>query len=166
MVELSKSKNISGTPSVATNTLSQIVTKLLEAMSTGKLEEMIPRASWYRFKAVKDKIWMEVDESSVPKRDPVFRKLAQKQHNTLPWDKTDIRSDTMGKPLPMLRDVMKLWNLDSSNFHLQLEDELREHINSHNNPTMKQFYQATVKLVATSPTLLPDSVLATLDNQL
>ena len=166
MATLSKSKNTSGTPAVATNTLSQIVPKLLEAMPAGKLGEMIPRASWYRFKAVKDKMWMEVDESSVPKRDPMCRKLAQKHQNPLPWDKTDIRSDTTGKPLPMLQDVMKLWNLDSSNFHLQLEDELREHINSHNNRTLKLIYKATLKLVATSPTMLPDSVLDTLDNQM
>ena len=125
MAELSKSKNISGTPSVATNTLSHILTKLMEAMPAGKLGEMIPRASWYRFKAVKDKMLMEVDEQSVPKRNPVLRKFAQKQQNPLPWDKTDIRLDTTGKPLTMLRDVMKLWNLDSSNIHLQLEDGLR-----------------------------------------
>ena len=166
MATLSKSKNTSGTPAVATNTLSQIVPKLLEAMPAGKLGEMIPRASWYRFKAVKDKMWMEVDESSVPKRDPMCRKLAQKHQNPLPWDKTDIRSDTTGKPLPMLQDVMKLWNLDSSNFHLQLEDGLREHINSHSNRTLKHIYNATVKLAATPPTMLPDSVLETLDNQL
>ena len=145
MAALSKSKIISGTPVVVTNTLSQIVTKLLEAMPAGKLGEMIPRASWYRFNAVKDKMWMEVDESSVPKRNPVFRKLAQKQQNPLPWDKTDMRSDTTGKPLHILRDVMKLWNLDSSNFHLQLEDGLREHINSHSNRTLKHIYNATVK---------------------
>ena len=59
-----------------------------------------------------------------------------------------------------------MWDLDSSNFHLQLEDGLREHINSHNNRTMKEIYQATVKLAAISPTLLTDSVLAALDNQL
>ena len=166
MVELSKSKNISGTPSVATNSLSQILTKLIEVMPAGKLGEMIPRASLYRFKAVKDKMWMEVDEKSVPKGDPVLHKFAQKQQNPLPWDKTDIRSDTTGKSLTMLRDVMKLWNLDSSNIHLQLEDGLREHINSHNNRNLKQIYKATVKLAATSPTMLPDSVLETLTNQL
>ena len=133
-------------------------------MPAGKLGDMIPRASWYRFKAVNDKIWLEVDEQSVPKRDPVFRKLTRKQHNPFPWDMTDIKSDMMGKPLHILQDVMEMWNLDISNFHLQLEDGLREHINSHNNRTMKQIYQATVKLAATSPTMLPDSVLATLDN--
>ena len=166
MAALSKCKNIIGTPSVATKNLSPIVTQLLEAMPAGKLGEMIPRASWYRFKAVKDKMWMEVDESSVPKRDPMVRQLAQKHQNPLPWDTMDIRSDTTGKPLPMLRDIMKLWNLDSSNFHLQLEDGLREHINSHNNRTLKQIYKATLKMAATSPTLLPNSVLNTLDNQL
>ena len=126
MATLSKSKNTSGTPAVATNTLSQIVPKLLEAMPAGKLGEMIPRASWYRFKAVKDKRWLEVDEQSVPKRDPVFRKLARKQQNPLSWDVTDTRSNTMGKPLQTLQDVMELWNLDSSNFHQQLEDGLRK----------------------------------------
>ena len=84
MAELSKSKNISGTPSVATNSLSQILTKLMEVMPAGKLGEMIPRASLYRFKAVKDKMWMEVDEQNVPKGDPVLHKFAQKQQNPLP----------------------------------------------------------------------------------
>ena len=166
MAELSKIKTTSGTPSAATTTLSQLGTKLLGAMPAGKLGEMIPRASWYRFKVVKDKMWLEVDEHSVPKRDPVLRKLARKQQNPLPWDVTDVRSDTMGKPLQALQDVMKLWNLDSSNFHLQLEDGLREHINSHNNRTMKQIYQASVKLAVTSPAMLPDSALVTMDNQL
>ena len=79
---------------------------------------------------------------------------------------TDIKSNMMGKSLHILQDVMEMWNLDNSHFHLQLEDSLREHINSHNNRTMKQIYQATVKLAATSRTMLPDSVLATLDNKL
>ena len=79
MVELFIVKTISGTPSTITTTLSQIGTKLLGAIPTGKLEDMIPKASWYRFKAVKEKNWLEVDEQSIPKRDPVFRKLARNQ---------------------------------------------------------------------------------------
>jgi len=140
MAELSKLKTISGTSPVVTTTLSQIGRKLLGEKPAGNLGNMIPRASWYRFEAVKDKIWLEVNKQSVPKRDPVFRKLARKQQNQFPWDMTDIKSDMMGKPLNILQDVMEMWNLDSSNFHLQLEDGLREHINSHNNSTMKQIY--------------------------
>ena len=166
MAATSKSKNISGTTSGAINNLPPIITQFLEAMPAGKLNEMIPRAPWYRFKAVKDKMWLEVDESSVPKRDPIVRQLGQKQQNPLPWDTMDIRSDTKDKPLPILREVMKLWNIDSSNFHLQLEDGLREHINSHNNRSLKSIYKATLKLAVTPPTMLPDSVLDTLDNQL
>ena len=126
MAELSKSETINGTPSATTTTLSQMVTKLLEAMSAGKLGDMAPRASWYRLKVVKDKIWFEVDEQSVPKRDSVLRKLTRKQQNSFPWDMTDIRFDMMGNPLNTLQDVMKVYNLNSSNFHLQLEDGLRK----------------------------------------
>ena len=75
MAELSKLKTISGTPPAGTTTLSQIGTKFLGAMPAEKLGVTIPRASWYRFKVIKDKIWLEVDEKSVPKRNPVFRKL-------------------------------------------------------------------------------------------
>ena len=75
MAELSKLKTISGTPPTGTTTLSQIGTKFLGAMPVEKLGDMIPRASWYRFKAIKDKIWLEEDEKSVPKRNPVFCKL-------------------------------------------------------------------------------------------
>ena len=78
MAKLSKSKTISGIPSAATTALSQMVTKLLEEILAGTLGGTIPRASWYRFKAVKDKTWLEVDEQSVPKRDPVLRKLTRK----------------------------------------------------------------------------------------
>ena len=108
MATSSKSKNINDTTSGASNNLPPIITQFLEAMPSGKLNEMIPRAPWYRFKAVKDKIWLEVDEPSVPKRDPVVRQLAQNQQNPLPWDTMDIRSDTTGKPLPIFREVMKL----------------------------------------------------------
>ena len=166
MAELSTLNTTSGTPSIATNILSHIVTTLPETMTAEKLGDMIPRASWSRFKAVNDKISLEVDEQNVPKRDPMFRKLSRKQQNPSPWDMMDIRSVTMGKPLHILQDVMKLRNLDSSNFHLQLEDGLREHINSYNNRTLKQIHQATVKLASMLPTMMLDSVLVTLDTQL
>ena len=104
MEALSKLKTISGTQSTATTTLSQIGTKLLGALLAGKLGVMIPRASWYRFKAVKDKIWLE----SIPKRNTVFRKLARNQQNPVPWDITDIKSDMMGKPLHILQDFIEM----------------------------------------------------------
>ena len=84
MAELSKLKTISGTSPVVTTTLSQIGRKLLGEKPAGNLGNMIPRASWYRFEAVKDKIWLEVNKQSVPKWDPVFRKLAPNQHNLVP----------------------------------------------------------------------------------
>ena len=108
MAALSKLKTISGTQSTATTTLSQIGTKLLGALSAGKLGDMIPRASWYRFKAAKNKIWLEVDEQSIPKRDTVSRKLVRKQQNPVPWDMTNIRSNMMDKPLHILQDVIEM----------------------------------------------------------
>ena len=47
-------------------------------MPVEKLGDVMSRASWYRFKVVKEKIWLELDEQNVPKRDPVFRKLSKK----------------------------------------------------------------------------------------
>lgn len=77
---------------------------------------------------------------------------------------TTIRSVEMGNPLHILQEAMSLWKIESSKFHLQLED--REHINFHNIRTIKQFYQATVKLTETSPTMLLNSIQFTLYNQL
>ena len=79
---------------------------------------------------------------------------------------TAIRSVEMGNSLHILQVAMKLWNIENSKFHLQLEDRLREHINFHNNRTIKQLYLATVKLNETSPTILLNSIQFTLDNQL
>ena len=108
MAELSKLKTTSGTPSAATTTLSQISTKLFGEIPAWKLGHMIPRALWYRLKVVKDKIWLEVDEQSIPKRDPVSRKLVRKQQNPVPWDMTNIRSNMMDKPLHILQDVIEI----------------------------------------------------------
>ena len=140
MVKLTTLNTTSGTLSAAINTLPQIFTTLPKAIPAEKLNDMKPRASRYHSKVVKDKIWLEVDEQSVPKRDPVFRKLSRKQQTTSPWDMMNIRSVVMVKPFHILQDVIKLWNLDSSNYHLQLEDGLREHISSPNNRTLKQIY--------------------------
>ena len=63
----------------------------------------------------------------------------------------------MVNPLLVIQEVMKLWNLDSSNFHLLLEDGFKEQINSRNNHTMRKIYQATVNLTAMSPAMLPDN---------
>ena len=140
MAEFSTLKIIGGKISTATNSLPQIVTMLPEVIPVKKLGEMMTRAPWYPLKVANDEILLELDEQSVPKRDTVFRKLSQKQHNTSPWDMTTIMSVEMGNLLRILQEVMKLWNLDSLSFYLQLEDILREHTNSHNNHTMKQIY--------------------------
>ena len=56
MAEFSTLKLTGGTASTATDDLPQIITTLPEVMLVEKLGYVMSRASWYRFKAIKDNI--------------------------------------------------------------------------------------------------------------
>ena len=50
-----------------------------------------------------------------------------------------------------ITDIIKMWDLDSSNFFLSLEDKLRQSKASFNSKKLKLHFQAAVRIVTTEP---------------
>ena len=115
------------------------------------------RASWYRFNEIQDKVQLEIDKKSIPKREPIVEQLSSKLKNSTTWETKDFSEDFDGNFNTSIQGILKHWKLDSSKFYLHLEDRLIETANSSNGKIIKPLYQVSVKMLAMSPTLLPES---------
>ena len=54
-----------------------------------------------------------------------------------------------------ITDTLQFWDLDSLNFHLILEDKLRQLKTSYNSKKLKIHHQTAIRMVTTTPSDLP-----------
>ena len=52
-------------------------------------------------------------------------------------------------------EILQFWKLDSLNFHLILEDKLRQSKTSYNNKKLKLLYQKALRMTTTAPSNFP-----------
>ena len=98
-----------------------------------------------------------ISMNNTPKRDPIVEQLSSKLKNSTPWKTKDFSDDVNGKFNASIQGIMKYWKLNSSNFYLYWEGILREIAQSFNGKIPKLLHQVYVKMIATPPTLLPES---------
>ena len=54
-----------------------------------------------------------------------------------------------------ITETLQFWNFDNLNFHLNLEDKVRQSKTSYNSNKLKLHYQTVIRIVTTSPSDLP-----------
>ena len=119
----------------------------------GKIWEDTPTTNtWYRFVETEGQKLVAFDGSLIHKRNENLESFSIKFKNQSPWGSEEIGQEKgKGGVRYAIKETLQFWDLDSSNFHLNLEDKLRQSKTSYNCKKLKLHYQTAIKMATTAP---------------
>ena len=93
----------------------------------GKIWEKISTINaWYRFIETGGQKCELFDGKRIPKQVEILESFIEKFRIKTPWEVNDLGNETnKGEVRNTITDILKMCDLDSSSFHLSLEDKLR-----------------------------------------
>ena len=111
--------------------------------------------AWYRIVKIQDKQWVEFEQDKMQPRDSILNTFSRKFRNQTPWgDEELLDMSEEGKVGKAVQATLIKWDLEGTNFYLQLEGKLRLHKDSHISRELKQTYQAAMKMAQTAPHMM------------
>ena len=109
-------------------------------------EELKVPDAWYRIVKIHDKQWVEFEQDKMQPRDSIMNTFYRKFCKQTPWgDEELLYMLNEGKLGKAVEAALLKWDLDGTNFYLQLEGKLRLHKDSHISRELKRTYQSAVE---------------------
>ena len=109
-------------------------------------EELKVPDAWYRIVEIHDKQWVEFEQDKMQPRDSIMNTFYRKFCKQTPWgDEELLYMLNEGKLGKAVEAALLKWDLDGTNFYLQLEGKLRLHKDSHISRELKRTYQSAVE---------------------
>ena len=113
--------------------------------------------TWYRFMDTDGQKWVVFDGNLILKRDAILDSFFTKFKTQSPWrvDGMD-QEKRKGGVRYAITEILQFWDLDSLNFHFNLEDKLRQSKISYNSKKLKIHYQTAIRMATTAHSDIPD----------
>ena len=122
----------------------------------GKIWDDAPNSNtWYRFMETDGQKRAVFDGNLIPKRDSILDSFSTKFKNQSPWGAEDMEQTGKGGVNDAVMEILNFWKLDSLDFHLILEDKLRQSKTSYQSKKLKLHYQKTIRMATTALSDLP-----------
>ena len=112
--------------------------------------------TWYRFMEINSQKWVVFDGKLIPKIDAIPESFSTKFKTQSPWGVEEIEQETgKGGVRYAITETLQFWNFDNLNFHLNLEDKVRQSKTSYNSNKLKLHYQTVIRIATSWPSDLP-----------
>ena len=108
--------------------------------------------AWYRFIETGGQKWVVFDGKLIPKQDEILESCSEKFRTQPSWGVSGLGNEMdKGGIRKAITDILKMWDFDSSNFHLILKDKVRQSKVSFNLKKLKRYYQVAVRMATIEP---------------
>ena len=101
---------------------------------------MLNPNTWCRFMETDDQKWEVFDGNLILKRDLILDSFSTKFKNQSPWGAEEMEQTGKGGVNEAITEILNFWKIDSLDFHLILEDKLRQSKTSYNSKKIKLHY--------------------------